>query len=60
MKKKTTIDKWDELERLARKNGRGITTNKDGIIITADLFDGCDAHFSETVEDAITWERGYR
>ena len=60
MKQKETIKMWDELERLARKNGRGISTNKDGIIITADLYDGCDAHFSETVEDAIEWEKGYK
>jgi len=59
MKKKTMIDKWDELERLARKNGRGITTTKDGYIITQD-FDGCDAHYSKSVDDAIEWERGYR
>lgn len=59
MKKKTTIDKWDELEKLARKNGRYIETMKDGTIITADFIDGCDAHYSDTVDDAIEWEKRY-
>lgn len=60
MKRKNTIHKWDELERLARKNARSVSTTEDGWIVTQDIFDGCDAHFSETVEDAIEWERGYK
>lgn len=60
MKSKRTIDKWDELERLARKNARCVWTSDDGWIVTQDIFDGCDAHYSETVDDAIEWERGYK
>lgn len=60
MKRKNTIELWEELERLARKNGRYVSTLKDGTIFTADYHDGCDGHFSETIEDAIEWEKGYK
>lgn len=59
MKRKSTIELWDELERLARKNGRYVSTLKDGTIVTADFYEGCDAHYSDTVEEAIEWERRY-
>lgn len=59
MKRNTTIDKWEELERLVRRHARVIETLPDGTIRTCDAIDGCDAHYSDTVEDAIEWERGY-
>lgn len=59
MKRKNTIEQWDELEKLARKNGRYVSTLKDGTIVIADICEGCDAHYSDTIEDAIEWERSY-
>ena len=32
---------------------------KDGTIVTQDKYDGCDAQFFKTYEDAIEWEKGY-
>ena len=48
-----------ELENLCKINGRYIEYMKDGRIATFDVYEGTDAHYSDTIEDAIEWEKGY-
>lgn len=59
MKKKKTDNKWTELENIVQKTGRTAWKRKDGVIVCQDWYDGCDAHYSDTIEDAIEWEKSY-
>ena len=47
------------LESLCRKNGRYIEYMNDGRIVTFDMSEGTDAHYFDTIEEAIEWEKGY-
>lgn len=56
--------KIHRLEKLCKRNGRYfdivIHFDKDyRSFYTAD-FDGCDMHYSETIDEAIKWEEGYK
>ena len=48
-----------ELENLCRKNGRYIEYMKDGRIATFDMYEGTDAQYFNTAEEAVEWEKGY-
>ena len=48
-----------DLERLCSENGRYISFGSDGKIYTANKYDGTDGRQFTSVEEALTWERGY-
>ena len=52
-------DEYVILSELCKRNGRFLSLMNDGTIVTQDKYDGCDAQFFETYEDAIEWEKGY-
>ena len=60
---KTIIDtnnyELKELDILCRRNCRDYSFTRDGRIITFDKYDGCDGRISESISDAIEWEKGY-
>ena len=57
------IDKKNEfvetLALLCKKNGRCFEILSDSRIVTFDMYEGTDAHYSDSIEEAIEWEKGY-
>lgn len=49
----------ETLAMLCRKNGRCLEILPNRRILTFDIYEGTDAHYSDTVEEAIEWEKGY-
>ena len=49
----------EELKQICKENFREIAY-KDNLIITFDRYEGTDAQYFETYEEAIEWEEGYR
>ena len=49
----------DTLAMLCQKNGRCLEFLADSRIVTFDMYEGTDAHYSGTIEEAIEWEKGY-
>ena len=51
-------DALQELRELCERNFRVLDYEK-GLIVTFDRYEGTDAQYFETYEDAVKWERGY-
>ena len=54
-----TCPALEELKQICKENFREIAY-KDNLIITFDRYEGTDAQYFETYEEAIEWEEGYR
>lgn len=51
-------DGLEELKALCKRTGREITYRR-GFIVTSDIYEGTDAQYFKTYEEAIEWEKGY-
>lgn len=59
MKDKTKkSSKYQKLVSLAKNNGRYVG-HKGGLLLTADITDGSDVQYFDTIAEAIAWEKGY-